>query len=396
MRKIGLIVNPVAGLGGMSAFRGSDDVQVQSAAMKAGYEKQAIRKAEAALEKIRDLSGAFQLFTVSGEMGENAALAAGIRAVVLRRNKRMTTNGDSAGKVATTAESRLDVSVTTAEDTHDGVRWLLDNGADVIVFAGGDGTARDVLKAAGEKVPVIGIPAGVKMHSAVYAVSAAAAGYVLRAFVQDKSWRIEKREVMDIDEALFRRSIVSASLFGFLPVVVGKNYIQNTKQSSVSTEQELETMTDGMIREVLEDVYYLIGPGSTTEVIKKKLTNNGSLLGVDVVKNRKMIIKDADERQLYQLLDRCEEDSGARILTTFIGGQGHVFGRGNQQFSPRVIRKVGKENILIVATVSKLAALRLAPLLVDTGDSGLDAQLSGYYKIMVNAKESVIYRVSCI
>ena len=384
MRKIGLIVNPVAGLGGMSAFKGSDDVQVQLAAIKAGYEKHATKKATVALEKISDLTEDFQLFTISGEMGENAAVLTGIQPVVFRRNERISEMTDDFEK-----------PVTTAEDTHEGVRWLLDNGVDVIVFAGGDGTARDVLKAADNRVPVIGIPAGVKMHSAVYAVSAVTAGYVLRTFVQGKSWRIEKREVMDIDEALFRQGIVSASLFGFLPVVVQKNYIQNTKQSSVSTEQELETMAHCIVERMEDDVYYLIGPGSTTEVIKKKLGIEGTLLGVDVVQNRKLIVKDTDERQLYSLLEGCETDSAAVILTTFIGGQGHIFGRGNQQFSPRVIHKVGKENIRIVATVSKLAALKLAPLLADTGDSELDVYLAGYYRININLKEAVLYRVVC-
>ena len=367
--KIGLIVNPVAGLGGMSADKGSDDLSVQLKAMEAGYERQAISKAKTALEKISELSDSFQMLTISGEMGADASIAAGIQPVVYSIAK----------------------ETTTAEDTCDGVKWLLDNGIDVLAFAGGDGTAKDILSVAGDRVPVVGIPAGVKIHSSVYAVSAAAAGYVLHSFIQGKAGKTEMREVMDVDESSFRRGIVSASLFGYLPVVVDRMYIQNAKQSSFSGAMELDAMADCAVLDMEDGVYYLIGPGSTTEAIKRQLGIDSTLLGVDVVKDRKLVLKDADERQIFALVDAPANK--AAILVTFIGGQGHIFGRGNQQLSPRVIRKVGKENIRVMATKSKLAALKLAPLLTDTGDSALDAYLSGYYKICVSRKESLLYRV---
>jgi predicted polyphosphate/ATP-dependent NAD kinase len=137
---------------------------------------------------------------------------------------------------------------------------------------------------------------------------------------------------------------------------------------------------------------YLIGPGSTTAAIMAALELPNTLLGVDVVRDGLVLAVDADEATLLAQLDQAP--GGATIVVTVIGGQGHVFGRGNQQFSPQVIRKVGLENILIVAAKSKIAGLEGRPLLVDTNDPELDRALSTYRSIITGYDDQILYRMA--
>lgn len=109
-----------------------------------------------------------------------------------------------------------------------------------------------------------------------------------------------------------------------------------------------------------------------------------------MIRNGKIILRDANERELW---DCVNSYSHIKILVTCIGGNGFLLGRGNQQISPRVIRKVGKEQIEIVATKEKLAGLGGQPMHVDTGDADADEYLKGYYKIIFKNSDSAIYKV---
>jgi predicted polyphosphate/ATP-dependent NAD kinase len=282
---------------------------------------------------------------------------------------------------------------TTVDDTALAARDLLADGVDLMLFAGGDGTARTICAAVGDAVPVIGVPAGVKIHSAVYATTPAAAGDVAALYLHDRPGAVQLREaeVMDIDEEAFREDRVSARLYGFMTVPVARGLTQSAKAGGVAGEQRalLDVAAD-VIAGMEPGCLYIVGPGTTTRTIMERLGLPKTLLGVDLVADGALVAADATEGDLLRALDRYAR---ARIVVTVIGGQGHVFGRGNQQISPAVIRRVGREHVVVVATQTKLLSLEGRSLLVDTGDPELDAELSGYIKIVTGLGEKMVYKV---
>jgi len=267
---------------------------------------------------------------------------------------------------------------------------MLDLGVDLILFSGGDGTARDIYEAVRGEVPVLGIPAGVKIHSGVFAINPATAGDLAVKYLKGEQTVLRESEVMDIDERAYREDRLSARLYGYLMVPYEKTMVQSSKEGSGAQEESsLEAIAKEITDNILDDHLYIIGPGTTTRPITEKFGLKKTLLGVDVIRSGKMVAADANESRLLGLI----EGAKAKIVVTVIGGQGFVFGRGNQQISPEVIRKVGKENIVIVATPGKLASLRGKPLLVDTGDAELDRELSGYYRVITGFGRRAVYRV---
>ena len=303
-------------------------------------------------------------------MGEEACSSAGISPEIINHNNR---------------------SQTGPEDTQQAAKAMAAAGVDLILFAGGDGTARDLFNAIGEQVPTLGVPAGVKIHSAVYAVNPKSAGELVLLFLKRKLMKMRLSEVMDIDENAFRNGIVRAKLYGYLRVPEESRFVQNVKAGGIVSEAE---STQGIISEIIDTMedsncYFFIGPGTTTRGILETLGLKNSLLGVDVILRKKLVANDVSAHQLMALID----DHSAKIIVTVIGGQGHIFGRGNQQLSPPIIRKVGRDNIVIIATKEKLVSLGGRPLLVDTGDSALDQNLSGYMKVTTGYANYVMYKV---
>jgi predicted polyphosphate/ATP-dependent NAD kinase len=138
------------------------------------------------------------------------------------------------------------------------------------------------------------------------------------------------------------------------------------------------------------DCLYIIGSGTTTRAIMERLGLENTLLGIDAIEKGKLIALDLNEDQLLDLI----EGRRAKIIVTPIGGQGYIFGRGNQQLSPKLIKKIGAENIMVVATLNKLASLERRPLLVDTGDYEVDAVLRGYIRVITGYREEMVYRVA--
>ena len=183
-------------------------------------------------------------------------------------------------------------------------------------------------------------------------------------------------EVMDIDEESFREGRVSATLYGYLKTPAAQDGIQSTKAGSLPDDDaDLEGIGRQVAADMTDDTLYIIGPGTTTAAISEELGIENTLLGVDVARNGVTLAKDATETTLLELTERAP----AKIVVSVIGGQGYIFGRGNQQISPSLIRRVGKDNIISGRDTPKAASdLRGRPLLVDTGDAGLDAELSGY------------------
>ena len=347
-KTLGFIVNPVAGMGGAVGLKGTDGKAILEKAISLGAKPIAARRAEtflAALVEANDL----RLVVGAGSMGAEEANKCGLAFEAV-------------------GESKVQ---STSEDTRDMAKSMLVARVDLLVFCGGDGTARDILKAAGLKVPVLGVPTGVKMHSALFAVTAQAAARVALGYL----WGLlplREAEVMDIDEQAFREGHLSAELYGYMLSPFEPHLIQGNKLESPMTENEVRNQVAvaiQIIEEMTPNTIYVMGPGTTTRTISDLLDQKKTLLGVDLFLDKKIIGSDVNEQQILKKV----KGKSSQIIVTPIGGQGFIFGRGNQQISSKVIRQVGLDHIVVVATKSKVD--RLKSLRVDTGDLALDKEL---------------------
>lgn len=367
MKKVGLIVNPVAGIGGRVGLKGSDGTEILAKAIALGAKPEAATRAQETLKVLRGMD--VEILTFAGEMGEDECVAVGLKHKVVGKAEKERSDADDTIRAAK----------------------IMKEEADLLLFAGGDGTARNVYSELGEAIPVIGIPAGVKIHSGVFAVTPKCAGKVAKMYLERQLLNIKLAEVMDIDEDAFRSGVVTAKLYGYMRVPEESRYVQSVKSGGAFAEQEAIQGVAMMLAERMreDDAYYLIGPGTTTRTVMEELGLKNTLLGVDIIKNKKVVINDAAEQEIINIVG----DSPLRIIVTIIGGQGHLFGRGNQQISPRIIRAVGKDNIFVVSSVNKLTALNGRPLLVDTGDEDLNEMLSGYIKVLTGFSEFTMCKI---
>ncbi|AET65604.1 ATP-NAD kinase family protein [Methanothrix harundinacea] len=347
MKKVGFLVNPVAGMGGAVGLKGTDGLAEEARAR--GAVPVAPQRAAAALAGLADLDALF--LTAAGEMGEESLRRAGLRSRVVHRP-----SGPS-----------------TAEDTRVACRLFVEEGVDLIVFSGGDGTARDVAGVVGSRVPIIGIPAGVKMHSGVFAVSPRAAGELLRGYLAGVL-RTRETEILDVDEEKYRAGTLDTQIYGVASVPYLPVLVQERKQIySATDEEEIKEEIAAFASEFMRDgSAYILGAGTTTAKIAELLGVEKTLLGVDVVQDGRTICRDASEEDLLRTIEAAGR---TKIVVSPIGAQGFVLGRGSQQISSRVLRRVGPENLIIVATPHKLK--ETPRLLVDTGDPELDAVVSG-------------------
>jgi len=279
---------------------------------------------------------------------------------------------------------------TGPEDTVEIAKRIKEMNADLLVFCGGDGTARDIFNAVNVSIPVLGVPTGVKMHSAVFAVNPKAAAKIVIRYLFE-GLPLKEAEVMDVDEEAFRKGRVSAGLYGHMLIPYEPFLVQGFKMESPTMESELRNQAAiavYIIENMKPDVIYIMGPGTTTRTIGDLLDTSKTLLGVDLFCNRKLIAKDVNEQQILDALN----GKSAHIIVTPIGGQGFIFGRGNQQISPKVIRAIGVENVTVIATKSKLENLK--SLRVDTGDLDLDEELRGHQlRVIVDYKVERLMRV---
>jgi predicted polyphosphate/ATP-dependent NAD kinase len=370
--RVGLIVNPLAGIGGRVGLKGSDGTAIVERALALGAVPAAGARAAETLSHLRDLAGVLDLGTCPAEMGAEIARETGFESAVV----------DSLGGTGSGGR-------TTGEDTRRAALDLREWGAELIVFAGGDGTARDLTTSIAATVPVIGIPAGVKIHSGVFAVSPRHAADVIGEFLAGRA-RLEEREVLDIDEDLFRAGIVAPRLYGYLTVPCVRDLVQRAKSASRSDPSTARGVAFGVVGEMERDrdAYFILGPGSTVKAVGDELQVDKTLLGVDLYHDGRLIGTDLNESQLLAAI----EGHHAKIVVTVIGGQGYIFGRGNQQLSPQVIQAVGRDNIMVIATLDKLHALG-GPLRVDTGDPECDQLLAGYFRVITGERERAIWQV---
>ena len=371
-RKLGFIVNPIAGMGGRVGLKGSDSEEILKKAKELGAEPESPERAVAALKRISRLEDSIELVTYPYEMGEDEAKECGLNPTVIGS----VTKGN-----------------TTSCDTKNAATEMLKLQVDLLLFAGGDGTARDIYNAIGDKIPALGIPTGVKIHSAVYATSPQNAGDLAAMYLgrESSGIRLRQAEVMDIDEQAFREDRLSARLYGYLKVPYERSLVQSAKAGSASEEEgAIDAIAYDVINNMQNDYLYIIGAGTTLKGIMEKFGLKHTLLGIDAVYNGNLVGSDLNEAQLLKLI----EGKKTKIVVTVIGGQGYIFGRGNQQISAEVIKKVGKENIIVVATTNKILSLQGNPLLVDTGDEEVDNTLTGYIRVITGLNNRIMLRVS--
>lgn len=376
--RIGLIINPIAGMGGRMALKGTDGV-VEEAVRRGAkpIAKDIVRLFLGELSHYEE-SRSIEFLTGPDGLGEEVLEEFNFSFDVIRHRD-----------VSYREISGLKLPDTTAEDTQKLAREMLGK-VELIVFAGGDGTARDVYSAVGNEVPILGIPTGVKMYSGVFATSPENAAKIIVGLIRGNA-RILEREVMDLDEEAYRHDEVKPRHYGKALVPCVETLVQGSKEATPLDEgEELEAIAKALAEEILEsDGIYFLGAGSTIKRIKDTIGIDGTLLGVDVVEVKdgkaRLLVKDAAEKDLLKFVD-----NNPKIVVTVVGGLGFLFGRGNQQFSAEVLRRIPKENIIVVALPSKI---RDGIIRVYTGDRDVDEKLTGYIKVRVSPWMEKMVRV---
>lgn len=365
--RLGLIINPWAGIGGSVALKGSDGVAAEALAL--GAVPLAQQRARTALTELLPYQSQVHILTVAGLMGEDLARELGFTVTVVYQ-------GVS--------------EPSTAADTEAAATCLSKVGIDLLLFAGGDGTARNICAVVDAHTTVLGIPAGCKIHSGVYAITPSAAGKVVAQMIKGELVTVQDAQVMDIDEAAFRQGTVRAKRFGEMQIPTELRYVQSVKSSGKESEElVLDDLAAFVAAQMEPDVRYVMGSGSTIAAVMAELGLPNTLLGVDVVENGELIASDVTASQLQTFI----KPDATKLLITLIGGQGHIFGRGNQQLSPSVIRTIGRDNIQLVATKTKLQQLNGRPLISDSGDAALDHELQGMMKVLCGYNDYVMYRL---
>lgn len=372
---IGLIINPVAGLGGSVGFKGSDAVGTKARALALGAEPKAQQRVQVTFTELGALSKTLRIITGAGDLGADVAqqFCDHVEIIYSASNASETTAADTR-QLAEKLARRTDI--------------------DLLVFAGGDGTARDIAVSYPADRPVLGIPAGVKIHSGVYAISPRAAGKVINDLVSGQLTSVVHADVMDIDEAAFQQGTVRARRYAELLVPAELRYVQAVKMGGKeSDEMVLADIAAEVIERIDPERLTIMGSGSTVDFIMQELELDNTLLGIDVIHQNKVLVADATATELLELVQRY---GGADLVLTVIGGQGHLFGRGNQQLSPAVIRAIGAEHIWVVATKRKLQALGGRPLIVDTGEPDLDDALAGLQRVITGYHDEVFVAVQSV
>lgn len=373
--RVGLVINPYAGAGGPLALKGSDDLPDalrEQLRLQAGEGlSPAQQRVLALFEALRIQPGfdaaRLRLVTVAGAMGGDVARRAGLDAELLPLAPPLA---------------------SSAADTRAVARALHEAGIDLLLFAGGDGTARDICAEIGLTLPALGIPAGVKMHSGVFAINPALGAELLAELLAGHWVSLDVAEVRDIDEAEVRAGRVRARHYGELRVPVAAHYLQQVKCSGREVEAlAVGEIAAGLAETLLPGMTYAFGPGTTVAAVMAALALPNTLLGFDLVRDGELLRADAGAADLLAAADA----GPLTVVITPTGGQGSLLGRGNQQLTPALLRRIGREQIVVLATHAKLDALDGRPLRLDTGEAMLDAAWSGLWPVLTGYRQEVLY-----
>ncbi|RJU84492.1 MAG: hypothetical protein DWB93_01295 [Candidatus Poseidoniales archaeon] len=368
MIRLGLVVNPDAGLGGKLGLKGSDGKANFARSM--GADDRSGPRITTFLNYFSSLhkadSSDISWITSEGRMGTE-----------------WIPSGINLGEIRIIHKSQRE---TSSNDTKEVIRKIIDYGVDLIVYAGGDGTTRDIVAELIElnnpKLPLIGVPTGVKMYSGSFAASPKAAAEVLSAWIRG-DLLVASTEVLDLDEERYRDGEWMVRHYAEAYTPSSPRWMQGSKQRvEVSSEEEIIEGLAEHIRETLvkEDTMIIWGSGGTLQSIGEYIGFNLTTLGIDISLGRSIVGSDLDEKGILKLL---KSHSGKFIaLLSPMGGQGFLIGRGNLQLSHTVISKIGIDNILGVVTPAKLLTVR--KLRIETGDEDLDSKFASkkYMKVL--------------
>ena len=364
--RLAVVVNPDAGLGGRLGFKGSDGRAAEARA--AGAQDRAGPRMKQCLEKLADLAREpIEIIAWDGRMG-----------------------GDwIPGDYTSTG---VTPDLTDAASTSD---FIKSHSPDLFLYAGGDGTTRDIVEALGDReIPLVGVPGGVKMHSGCFATTPKAAAEVVWSFVTG-DLMVARTEVMDLDEEVYRKGEWKVKMYGEAFTPASPRWMQGAKEQvqRESEEETLEAMSAHIANLVEEnsDLMIVWGSGGTLRQMCKQLGHESTLLGIDILHAGKMY-DDLNEQGLLEIIN--SHDGEIKLLLSPMGGQGFLIGRGNLQLSPDVLRSIGIENILGIATPAKL--LGLNELRIDTGDENLDAEIRSkkYLKVLQGYRTTRVIRVA--
>lgn len=366
--KVGLIVNPIAGLGGPVGLKGTDGPDIVAEALARGGVPQAGARARRSLARLADRAPGARITVAPGELGGDWV------------------NG-------------LDLDISTSQipvnrsaiDTHNAVVAMAD--CDLIVFAGGDGTARDVSAAVAPGQAILGIPCGVKMHSGVFAISPEAAGAMLADIfaTPDRITWGDDAEIMDIDEATLRAGRIAPMLYGHARVPVLRTRMQAAKGGP---KVDWGTALAGAAAQVVEQMepgtLYVIGPGTSAGAVMRTAGHAPTILGIDAIRDGAVVGLDIGSADLEKLV----ESGPVRIILGVTGQQGFLIGRGNQQIGPEVLARAGRGGLIVLASEDKLVRLAQPILWVDSGAPELDAKLAGFVRVRTGRGRETMMRLS--
>ena len=382
MKSIGLIINPIAGMGGKVGLKGTDGTIIQNEAVKRGAEPVAPIRTKRFLQELLKFSevSEVEFLVPQGVMGED----------ILK-----SISGNIQWRVLETVPIP---SITSKDDTINVAKAMKKLQVDLIIFVGGDGTARDIIDAIGSKFPILGIPSGVKMHSGVFTQGLDKGVQLLRQVIKERVSFIST-EIIDLDENELRKDRIATKIYGTGLVPSSIKFMQASKSTSSLRDIEsdnMEAIIDSFKKMISPDVLYILGSGSTLKMLAKAFGNEvyaqKSLLGIDIIQNNLIWINDATENDILKILEEKKFDS-VKIIITPIGSQGFIFGRGNQQLSAKIIELVGLENIVVIATQSKIQTLPRSRLYVDTGSEDLDKKFLGYIKVLVDFDTYIMVKI---